>query len=172
MPSNDEPSIVTADAVSIETPCTGSSLVILNPRVFTILHPPKKVPNAMEVAARTATTVGTPKDGIQPTENNSAVITPIVFCASLVPWLRLTKAGRYQLYPSEIAVDDVYRHREECSDKRTHQRKGEHKSHDWRDDHEGQGLVEARPHSDPTPAFVIAAPTRPPINAWDELEGG
>src|SRR5271157_3258257 len=92
IPSSEEPIIVAAEAVSMENPWTGSSLVILNPSVFTILHPPKKVPKAIDVAASTATSVGTWNDGSQLTETRSAVITPIVFWASLVPWLRLTSA--------------------------------------------------------------------------------
>ena len=48
IPISDELMITAAEAVSAENPWIGSSLVILNPIVFTILHPPKKVPNAME----------------------------------------------------------------------------------------------------------------------------
>src|SRR5271157_2618615 len=53
--------IVAAEAVSIEKPCTGSSRVILNPRVRTIRQPPKEVPSAIDEAARTATHRGTAK---------------------------------------------------------------------------------------------------------------
>ena len=49
MPKADAPNKVNAPAVSAQNPSNGFSLVIFCPIVFTILHPPNKVPKPIAV---------------------------------------------------------------------------------------------------------------------------
>ncbi len=91
MPRNDAPNITPAADVSAAKPCTGSIFVILKPIVRTILHPPERVPSAIEEYAARTTHKGIEKVLRFPVATSRAVTTPIVFCASFVPWLRLTR---------------------------------------------------------------------------------
>ena len=50
-------------------------------------QPPKLVPIAIAAALTAITQVGTWKDGSTPPMTRLSVMIPIVFCASLVPWL-------------------------------------------------------------------------------------
>src|SRR5207245_9826396 len=61
IPNKEEPIITEAAEVSTENPCTGSIFVSLNPSVFTILHPPKRVPRAIAEGAIKTTHTGTTK---------------------------------------------------------------------------------------------------------------
>jgi hypothetical protein len=57
------------------------------PTVFTILQPPSPVPMLSAHAATSFTQTGTAKEPRCPSATSIAVMTPIVFCASLAPWL-------------------------------------------------------------------------------------
>src|SRR5512137_2276513 len=59
IPTAEAPRIVAAPAVSAANPCTGRSLVILYPIVFTIRHPPDRVPSAIAAWAIRITHRGT-----------------------------------------------------------------------------------------------------------------
>jgi hypothetical protein len=59
IPATYAPIIVAAPAVSAENPWTGLSLVILYAIVFTIRHPPERVPSAIAACAIRMTQIGT-----------------------------------------------------------------------------------------------------------------
>src|SRR6266511_2145976 len=85
---------VKAAASSALIPETGLSLVIREPMVWTIRHPPNSVPKPMAVCADSTTHSGT--DAVfatTPFAISRARITPIVFCASFAPWPRLNAAA-------------------------------------------------------------------------------
>ena len=146
-------------------------MVILKPRVFTILQPPKKVPSAMEVEAKAATTRGTWKEGIQFTETRRAVTTPIVFCASFVPWLRLTNAEetswsrrKYRLTTWRGMVKKALIREVMSRKARTNPMMGAATMN--------ASVLSSPPQiSEFRPALSTATPTRPPIRACDELDG-
>ena len=79
--------MVAAD-VSAAKPCTGSSLTTRVPIVLMIRQPPAAVPSEMAVAASSLISIGTTNSSITPALSSASVMTPIVFCASLLPWLR------------------------------------------------------------------------------------
>ena len=58
-PPNDAPRMEIAAAASAQKPPTGCSLVIRIPMVFTIRHPPARVPAAMAACAARMTQRGT-----------------------------------------------------------------------------------------------------------------
>ena len=81
-------SMATADENSETKPITGSSLVTPLPTVFMMRWPPMEVPRAMVAAHMILTQVGTPEpSGSMPAPIIASVIMPMVFCASLLPWL-------------------------------------------------------------------------------------
>ena len=53
-----------------------------------IRQPPAAVPSEMALAARMITQSGTLNSGRMPALTSARVMTPIVFCASLLPWLK------------------------------------------------------------------------------------
>ena len=55
--------------------------------VLTIFQPPMAVPSAIKVAQRHLTQRGTAIVSISLKMKRARVITPIVFCASFIPWL-------------------------------------------------------------------------------------
>src|SRR5437764_5044167 len=84
---------VAAAAASALMPPTGWSFVIRAPMVWTIRHPPNAVPRAMATSAEILTHHGTPAvAGRWCSAMSRARTTPMVFCASLVPWPRLNAA--------------------------------------------------------------------------------
>src|SRR2546425_727180 len=77
---------VAAAAVSALIPLTGWSLVIFDPMVCTMRHPPDSVPSAIAACADRTTHSGTPAvAGLSFAPISRARITPMVFCASLAP---------------------------------------------------------------------------------------
>src|SRR5262245_17407899 len=94
MPAAEVANSVTAAADSAATPPTGWSLVMREPMVFTIRHPPVSVPRAMAEGADSTTHSGTPVPALAwPVAMSRARMTPIVFWASLAPWPRLKAAA-------------------------------------------------------------------------------
>src|ERR1051326_774329 len=85
---------VSAAALSAQNPPTGFSFVIRVPIVRTMRQPPESVPNAVAACADRTTAVGIlgklpsgPYARPQtPPAVSTAVIIPIVFCASFPPW--------------------------------------------------------------------------------------
>ena len=91
-----------AAVVSAAKPCTGCILTILWPKVRMMRQPPAAVPAAMVSAQATTTHLSTANSGVRrkashsgrslkapdlvPVNSASAMI-PMVFCASLEPWL-------------------------------------------------------------------------------------
>src|SRR5213592_324360 len=84
---------MTAVDVCAAKPCGGSSLAIRCPSVRMIRHPPAYVPRAMAVAELALTQSGTVNGSAArcPDTISARAITPIVFCASFVPWVKATK---------------------------------------------------------------------------------
>ena len=82
--------IVNAPELSAQKPCIGFRFVNFVPLVFTTLLPPARVPSAI-VAWESSTTQNGTKKTVpkKPPVKSSREITPIVFWASFVPWLRL-----------------------------------------------------------------------------------
>ena len=76
-----------AAVVSAANPWTGSSLATRCPIVCMIRQPPTAVPRDSAVAETTITQVGTSLVSMTPAANSASVMMPIVFCASLEPWL-------------------------------------------------------------------------------------
>ena len=78
---------------SAVNPCGDSTFVIRLPIVLMIRQPPVAVPAAIAVAQISLTHSGTEKwvELMSPWAINASEITPIVFCASLVPWASETK---------------------------------------------------------------------------------
>ena len=92
MPCAEAKKSVAAAALSAATPPDGCSLVSLNPIVFTIRHPPKRVPRAIAVCADRTTHSGTSASGGRfLTAMRTARMIPIVFWASLPPCPRLKR---------------------------------------------------------------------------------
>ena len=87
MPSVEAPKMMVAADVSAAKPCTGSSLTTRVPIVLMIRHPPAAVPSEIAVAASSLTSIGTTNSSITPAFSSASVMTPIVFWASLLPWL-------------------------------------------------------------------------------------
>src|SRR5215208_639607 len=85
---------VSAAAVSAQNPPTGLSFVILVPIVRTMRQPPDSVPKAIAACALNTTAIGiagkVPSGPYviphTPPAVSTAVMIPIVFCASLPPW--------------------------------------------------------------------------------------
>ena len=78
--------ITAAPAVSAAKPCGVSTSLIRRPIVWMIRHPPIAVPAAIASPAATITHSGGAEPvGSRPTVISVRVITPMVFCASLVP---------------------------------------------------------------------------------------
>src|SRR5215216_372886 len=85
---------VAAAAASAQKPPTGFSFVIRVPIVRTMRQPPDNVPNAIAACAASTTSTGIlgrlPSAPYcrphTPPAVNTAVMIPIVFCASLPPW--------------------------------------------------------------------------------------
>ena len=77
-----------AAVVSAAKPWTGFSFTTLVPMVLMIRQPPAAVPRLMAEAATRMTHSGTSKLSMTPAVNNARVMMPIVFCASLLPWLK------------------------------------------------------------------------------------
>ena len=92
-PSTDAPEMTRAADVSAAKPCTGSSLKILWPIVLMIFQPPSAVPIAMASAQTHLTQKGTAIVSILLKMKRASVITPMVFWASLRPWLVAMKAA-------------------------------------------------------------------------------
>jgi hypothetical protein len=88
------PNKVIAPADSAQKPSNGLSLVIFCPIVFTILHPPRSVPNA--IAAWHESTIQRAIGSVfvaNPDTIRATQIMPIDFWASLPPWPRLNAAA-------------------------------------------------------------------------------
>src|ERR1044072_1997722 len=85
---------VKAAAVAAQNPPTGFNFVMRLPIVCTMRHPPDRVPKAIAACAASTTAIGIagnvpfgPYDRPQtPPAVSTAVMMPIVFCASLPPW--------------------------------------------------------------------------------------
>ena len=74
--------------VSAAKPWTGSSLKMRCPMVLTIFQPPMAVPRAMAPAQLSLTQSGTCSVlSAKPKIIRARVMMPMVFCASLRPWL-------------------------------------------------------------------------------------
>jgi len=85
-PNVARPSEIAAE-VSDAIPPTGCSFVIFDPIVWTIRHPPNRVPSPIARCAEKTTHNGTGAFCYKiPLAINTVRITPIVFCASLPPW--------------------------------------------------------------------------------------
>ena len=81
-------SMAMAEDSSATQPSTGSSLVMPLPTVFMMRWPPMEVPSAMQVAHETLTHRGTPEPAAtSPLVMRASVMMPMVFWASLLPWL-------------------------------------------------------------------------------------
>ena len=76
-----------AAVVSAAKPWTGSSFTTLLPMVRMIRQPPAAVPSEIALAARMMTHSGTLNSVSTPGGDERQVMTPIVFWASLLPWL-------------------------------------------------------------------------------------
>src|ERR1700733_3573056 len=74
-----------AAPVSAQNPLRGLSRVRRAPIVRTMRQPPLKVPIAIAVYDASSTHLGMSNDGIKCDVNNTPVINPAVFCASLEP---------------------------------------------------------------------------------------
>ncbi len=84
-----EARITVAPAPWAENPCAASILMIRVPVVRMIRQPPQYVPRAIAVAEETITQSGGSALAPRvPLATRARVITPIVFCASLVPCAR------------------------------------------------------------------------------------
>ena len=77
-----------AAVVSAAKPWIGSSSTTRRPIVRMIRQPPTAVPREMALAAITITQTGTSTVGMTPAEKSARVTIPMVFCASLEPWLK------------------------------------------------------------------------------------
>jgi len=86
-PSRAAPRITPAALICVLKPCTGLILKNFAPRVLIKRHPPIKVPREMAPALAAITQVGTSKVLSYPIEMRATVMIPIVFWASLAPWL-------------------------------------------------------------------------------------
>src|SRR3954453_6251570 len=86
--------MIDAAVVSAAKPWTGSSFTTRWPIVLMIRQPPAAVPNEIAVAARTMTHSGiVALDGSSPAATRANVMIPIVFWASLLPWLNAIAAA-------------------------------------------------------------------------------
>ena len=80
--------MVTPPPVSAQKPPMGCSLVRPVPMVFTMRHPPKKVPRPMAAWQASTTQNGMWNScPLRTVPNRIRAMMPITFCASLVPWL-------------------------------------------------------------------------------------
>src|SRR5688572_7069974 len=86
-PICEAPKITVAAVVSAANPWTGSSFTTFVPIVLMIRQPPAAVPRLIALAAVRMTHSGTSKVSIWPALNRASVMMPIVFWASLLPWL-------------------------------------------------------------------------------------
>src|SRR5262245_5079044 len=85
-PKYDDERIAVAELVSAENPCGEAISVTRVPSVRITRQPPEKVPRAIAVAHANFTQNGTPASAeSSPPATSVSTITPIVFCASLVP---------------------------------------------------------------------------------------
>jgi len=84
------PTIIPAP-VSATKPCFGSSLANFHPKVFITFHPIKNVPIPIANPQAIFTHKGTTKLLINPPESRAAVIMPIAFWVSFIPWVKDTK---------------------------------------------------------------------------------
>src|SRR5687768_14721113 len=97
-PKREAVSMMVAAVVSAAKPWIGSRRVRRLPIVWMMRQPPAAVPSAIAVAARRITShgmFGTPFSStgrLKPAEKRARVITPIVFWASLEPWLNAMNA--------------------------------------------------------------------------------
>ena len=83
--------MVAAVLVSAAKPCAGLTSVRPRPRVRMMRQPPMYVPSAMARAQATITQSSDPLPAVcTPAAIRVSVMTPIVFCASLVPCARAT----------------------------------------------------------------------------------
>jgi hypothetical protein len=89
IPKCDAPRMIDAAVVSAAKPWTGSSRTTFWPIVFMIRQPPAAVPRDIAVAAMRITQTGTVLVvDSAPALKRARVMMPIVFWASLEPWLR------------------------------------------------------------------------------------
>ena len=95
MPLRVANSMTAAAALSAANPWTGLMVIILTPKVRITRDPPKYVPMAMTLADRRITQRGTSMvSKLEALLTTSAkVIIPMVFCASLEPWLNAIAAA-------------------------------------------------------------------------------
>ena len=87
-------SIAIAEDVSATKPMTGFSFVTPSPTVRMMRPPPMEVPRAMVHAHMILTHTGMPAAGFaSPAVTRARVMMPMVFCASLLPWLYAMNAA-------------------------------------------------------------------------------
>ena len=86
MPNELARNSVAAPAVSAAKPPTGCSLVIFEPRVWMMRHPPESVPRAIAACAARMTHIGMVNTLRYPAVKSTPAMIPMVFCASFVPW--------------------------------------------------------------------------------------
>ena len=92
-PRNVISSMTRAEEVCAANPDAGSIFVTPLPIVFMTFHPPTDVPAAITTAHASFTHRGTPASAPSiPPVTSASVMIPIVFWASLLPWLNATKA--------------------------------------------------------------------------------
>ena len=87
----DDARIVVDEPVSAENPWGDSISVTRVPSVLITRQPPENVPSAIAVAQTILTQTGMPASGASlPPATSVSTTTPIVFCASFVPWASAT----------------------------------------------------------------------------------
>jgi hypothetical protein len=87
-PNKLAPQIMAEAVKSAAKPLIGSILKIFPPIVRIIFQPPNAVPEAIDIAQRALTQMGTEKLPINPPLTRAMVMIPIDFWASLEPWAK------------------------------------------------------------------------------------
>ncbi len=99
----DEARITAVALVSAAKPCGASMSVSPFPMVRMMRHPPVYVPSAIAIPEMSTTTRAARSHGrLRPgRDEGQSSMTPMVFCASLVPWASATSDAEADLPPTE-----------------------------------------------------------------------
>src|SRR3954447_10156002 len=151
-------------------PPVGVSWMIRLPRVRMIRKPPAYVPALIARAEARMTHSGTSKESSSPEVTRARVMMPMVFCASWVPW------------PNAIVAElTICAYRKPRCALCALVRRNDHRSASMKryprpnpisgDSTIGMTTLSTIPSHFTDSLAASAAPTRPPISAWEEDEG-